>query len=57
MQSQTYNQAILMNACTKKPCDIYGDSILRKGMHFKDLGLTKYQSYYPNSKLLVELSK
>jgi hypothetical protein len=41
----------------KKPCDIYGDSILRKGMHFKDLGLTKYQSYYPNSKLLVELSK
>jgi hypothetical protein len=41
----------------KKPSDIYNDSVLRKGMHFKDLGLIKYQSYYPNSKLLVELSK
>ena len=41
----------------KKPSDIYNDSILRKGIYFKDLGLTKYQSYYPNSKLLVELSK
>jgi hypothetical protein len=41
----------------KKPSDIYNDSVLRKGMYFKDLGLTKYQSYYPNSKLLKELSK
>lgn len=41
----------------KKPSDIYNDSILRKGIYFKELGLIKYQSYYPNSNLLKELSK